>query len=533
MDAPAEPALARLTPTRVEMLVEHYVRFLVETKNGLYYGALPGAFVTALMQYSPSRIPIVRAINTAPLVTMSGQIIYGVGLDRNTGLFHQIDPVLRSCIPQHPPTEADVRDALNFLLNEWLVDVALDPVGKCIAVMLAMTLIQRGLLPERPAFFVNAPQRGGGKTTLVSMIVMAVLGRRAAAAAWSDSREERKKALFSYLRQSVACVVWDNIGRGAAISCPHIEAALTASEISDRVLGVSRVETVPSTTVQIFTGNSITPRGDMASRSLMLALNVDRPDPENRTFVHADPLGWTEANRATIVRSLYTLLIAGALNRPETQEAKTRFKTWWNSVGWAMEYGAALIAITVNCTELMRAGEVGDEEATAASVVLTVLREIWGDDAFTAKQVVEAMTSEHADDQAKAESIANALEGLDGKRLDRPTAHSIGKLFQKRLVGRPAWIRDGQAVAILKRSPGHNANTYQIHQSGSGQEFAAGSSSDHSFSDPRQTHSQDSPHSPRRDPKDDGLGKEGKDFREDGAISPNAKRAAPGWSGRL
>ena len=30
--------------------------------------------------------------------------------------------------------------------------------------------------------------------------------------------------------------------------------------------------------------NTITPRGVMTSHSLMLALNVDRPDPENRTL---------------------------------------------------------------------------------------------------------------------------------------------------------------------------------------------------------------------------------------------------------
>jgi hypothetical protein len=465
---------------------------------------------------------------------MSAQVIDGVGLDRKTGLFHRIDPVLRACVPPSPPSEDDVRAALRYLLDEWLVDVALDLVGKCVAIMLALTLIERGLLPERPAFFVKAGQRGGGKTTLVGMIMMGVFGRRAAAAAWSDAREERKKALFSYLRQSVAYVVWDNINRGAAISCPHIEAALTASEVTDRVLGISRVETVSSTTVQIFTGNSITPRGDMASRSLMMALNIDRPDPENRTFEHADPIGWTEVNRPTIVRALYTLLIAGALNRPEQQEAKTRFEIWWNLVGWAMEYAASLIGITVNCTELMKAGEVGDEEATAASVALTAMHEIWGNDPFTAKEVVEALTSGHADDQAKAELIANALEGLDGKRLDRPTAHSVGKLFQKRLVDRPAWIGDGQTVAILKRSAGHNANSYRIQLSGSGQEFAAGSSSDRSFSDPGQTHSQHSPHSPGEGRGGSGKeGKEGKDFHTDGAASPNAKKAAPGWSGRL
>ena len=312
--------------------------------------------------------------------------IEGVGLDRSTGLVHRIDPLLRACVPTEPPTEQAVREAVKFLFDEWLVDVALDRVGKAVAIMLAMTLIERALLPERPAFFVTAGQRGGGKTTLVNMITLAALGRRAAAAAWSDNGEERKKALFAYLRQGMACLAWDNIARGAAISCPHIEAALTAAEISDRVLGVSGVETVPSTTVQIFTGNSITPRGDMASRSLMLALNVNRPDPENRTFVHADPLAWTQANRPKIVRALYTLLIAGALARPRQQEAKTRFKTWWNLVGWPMEHAAGLIGVTVDCTELMRAGEVGDEEATAASAALSVLQEIWGGDTFTARR---------------------------------------------------------------------------------------------------------------------------------------------------
>jgi hypothetical protein len=304
------------------------------------------------------------------------------------------------------------------------------------------------------------------------------------------------------------------------------------------------VETVPSTTVQIFTGNSIMPRGDMASRSLMLALNVNRPDPENRAFAHADPLAWTQANRPKIVRALYTLLVAGALNRPKQQEVKTRFKTWWNLVGWSMEYAASLIGTTVNCTELMRAGEVGDEEASAASAALTIMREIWGDGAFTAMDVVKAMTPEmqwsaptkEDADKAKAEAIADALGELVGKRLDRPTAHSIGKLFQKRLVGRPAWIGDGQAVATLKKSTGHNANTYRIVVSVPEQDDASSAQS-FSFANPGQEHPPDSPHSPRRSPSDAELGKEGKggkvfaDIPGDGVISSDAKKAR--WSTRL
>jgi hypothetical protein len=201
-----------------------------------------------------------------------------------------------------------------------------------------------------------------------------------------------------------------------------------------------------------------------------------------------------------------------------------------------VEYAASLIGTTVDCTELMRIGEVGDEEATAVSTALTVMRQIWGDGAFTAMDVVKAMTPAmdpwptptnlEETDKTKAEAIADALGELVGKLLDRPTAHSIGKLFQKRLVGRPAWIGDGQ-FATLKKSTGHNANTYRIDVS------------TFSLANPGQEHSPDSPHSPRRTPSDAELGKEGKrgkaftDIPGDGVISSDAKKAIPRWSARL
>jgi hypothetical protein len=162
--APAEPTLAQLTPIGLELLIERYIHWIVHKKDGTYFGALPRPFIDALMQLSPSAMPVARAINTAPLVSLSGNIIDGVGLDRGTGLVHRIDPLLRSCVPGTPPTEEDVQGAINFLLDEWLVDVALDPVGKCVAIMLALTLIERPLLPERPAWFVTAGQRGGRRS---------------------------------------------------------------------------------------------------------------------------------------------------------------------------------------------------------------------------------------------------------------------------------------------------------------------------------------------------------------------------------
>jgi hypothetical protein len=230
------------------------------------------------------------------------------------------------------------------------------------------------------------------------------------------------------------------------------------------VLGVSRAETVPATTIQIFTGNSIAPRGDMASRSFVVSLNVDRPDPENRGFAHADPLAWTQANREKILRALYTILIGGALHRPQAQVAKTRFKPWWCLIGWPMEHAASLLDINLDCAELLRLGEAEDEDASAASRVLAILRRRWGDKEFTAQKVVLALSAANSmveESAQQAQELADALGDLAGKVIDKPTALLIGKLFQKHLNNRPAWI-EGGAVVVLRKVSGHQANQYKI-----------------------------------------------------------------------
>jgi hypothetical protein len=138
-----------------------------------------------------------------------------------------------------------------------LLDVATDYTGKCTIIAAALTLIEHTLLPDRPAFFVTAGRRGGGKTTTLTMLIMAITGLWPAAAAWSTNEEERRKALISYFLYGVPYIVWDNIARGMQISCPHIEKSCTAAYYSDRKLGVSEMVCTAASTIQFFTGNNI------------------------------------------------------------------------------------------------------------------------------------------------------------------------------------------------------------------------------------------------------------------------------------
>ena len=78
-------------------------------------------------------------------------------------------------------------------------------------------------------------------------------------------------------------------GYSGAVEPSAVERASTSEIYCDRVLGVTESATAPAYTVQAFTGNNISPKGDLASRSLIVSLAVDRPDPENRPFAHPDP----------------------------------------------------------------------------------------------------------------------------------------------------------------------------------------------------------------------------------------------------
>jgi hypothetical protein len=261
---------------------------------------------------------------TAP-VPASRAILSKNGLHHDLQLIFRVQaPLLNVLLDPASITPDIARSAYQYLTDKWLTDIDTDGEGKAIIIALAMTLIQRHLLSARPAFFVTAGQRGGGKTTLLNMISTAVFGRQAAAANWSASDEERRKAIFSYCSAGVSLLVWDNIPRAEAISCPTIEKALTAEEISDRVLGESRTLTVPATTVMAFTGNNISPKGDLASRSLIVRLSVSRADPENRNFQHPDPIGWTLANRRRILAALYTIMLAPPARHHSRQRLASR-----------------------------------------------------------------------------------------------------------------------------------------------------------------------------------------------------------------
>ncbi len=339
---PEQPLLTRLAEPQLAELMERHIDYIDEDSRSVHLAA---PFVKHFHTRTDDALPTVAAIATLPIVLPDGTLLTKRGLDRDRGIVFRVPDELLNLMPKPEDcTPAAVVKAMRFLTDDFLGDVSTDFAGKCILIAAALTVIQRALLPERPAFFVTAGRRGGGKTTTLIMLLMAVTGVRPSAAAWSSNEEERRKALLAYLMEALPAIVWDNIVRGTQISCPHIEKSCTSAFYSDRRLGVSEMVAVAASAIHFFTGNNIGPRGDLASRSLQVRLEIDRADPENREFRHQDPIGWTEANRGKILHALYTILLGNPVLAPGSNVApQTRFKAWWRLVGSAVENAAATL----------------------------------------------------------------------------------------------------------------------------------------------------------------------------------------------
>jgi hypothetical protein len=344
---PKQWALKKMSECEVAEMLEKHIDFVDKDGNSVH---CPTAYVRHYMSRDDGALPTVVAISTLPIVLADGNLLAPDGLDRLRGIVFKVDPELLKLMPKRDAcNDVALREAMRFLTEEWLSDVATDYAGKCSLIAMALTMIERSLLDQRPAWFVTAGRRGSGKTTAITILIEAVTGVAPAAAAWSTNEEERRKALLSFFMAGCVYILWDNIPRGSQISCPHIEKSCTAAFYADRKLGVSEMVATAASTIHCFTGNNVGPKGDLASRSLQVRLDVDRIDPENRQFRHPDVVQWTRENRAELLRAMYVILLGNpTLNKPADAQMKTRFKMWWRLVGSAVENAAKLHAAAID-----------------------------------------------------------------------------------------------------------------------------------------------------------------------------------------
>ena len=424
--APPELRIVELEGVALPEEIERHVRFQRTRRNkkDTAFVRLDPPFCEAV-NFRPggSKIPMVKGVQTMPLILRrndgSFEVAANNGFNPALGLYFRVDAALKAALPDPScVTLEDAKRAYSFLTDEWFCDVDTDANGKAVVVAIALSIIERQLFTMRPGFFITAALAGSGKTTVLSMVSMAVLGRFAAATGWSSSEEERQKALFSYLAGGVPLIVWDNIKKGTNVSSEAVDRSLTSPDYQLRILGKTQGAKASASAIQCWTGNAIAPSGDLAKRCFGVVLRASRVDPENRTFRHPNPVDWSLANRVNILSALYTLL---CLPRRVVDQGDTRFKVWWTVVGQPIE-----LVSGVKFNDMMKANSAQDVESCAHVLMLTELRDRFGSKPFT-------------DTCSRARRIANFFSqnsiGFDASVCAMVLSHGASLRIPRNVVG--------------------------------------------------------------------------------------------------
>lgn len=153
LPAPEQPLLTRLDEAAVAELIERHIDF-VDKGRPVH---LPTSFVRHFVRRHDNALPIVTGVVTLPIVLPEGSILSGRGLNRNYELIFRVPRELIALLPS--PADCmprAVAEAMRFLVDEWLCDVATDYRGKCILLAILATIIERNILPS-DLLFSSAP----------------------------------------------------------------------------------------------------------------------------------------------------------------------------------------------------------------------------------------------------------------------------------------------------------------------------------------------------------------------------------------
>lgn len=267
----------------------------------------PQRHVTILYDAQSFRhLPPLAGVARQPYFRESdGKLITQAGYDKTSQRFGVFDP--RQFVISDPTLDA-ARAALALLeelLNEFHFVAATD---KAAALAAIFTAVVRPTLAHAPGFHVKAPVSGSGKTYLCELI--GAFGGPAgnAKVSYPTTSEEATKVILSLLLTSPAVIEFDDMDTDWI---PHgtIKRMLTAEQITDRILGVSKIATVSTRTLFLGSGNNVGPVRDLLRRVVTIHIDPRCSTPATMTY-KSFPVERVRKQRGLYVAAVLTIILA-------------------------------------------------------------------------------------------------------------------------------------------------------------------------------------------------------------------------------
>jgi putative DNA primase/helicase len=360
----------------------------------------------------------------SPTIRVDGSIVQTPGYDRQTGL------IFRSSTSFPPVPESPTqRDAKNALLT--LLDVLADfpmfaDADRSAWLSMVLSMIGRSCIDGYvPLFAITANIRGAGKSLLVDAATLIAYGHRASRKAFTRDDDEMRKTITAVAIGAVPSVLFDNLD--VQLGGAALDAAITSSTWSDRVLGQSRMTgDLPMRTIWSATGNNMAFGSDVGRRVLPIRLQSPLETPESRSgFVHPDLLAWIESKRPELAVAALTILRAYFVAGCPVQSGGEwgSFESWSAKIRGAIVWAGGADPLPTRATAL-----AGDDTAALLGKLIAGIEQADPSGMGLTTKEIQRKTFGSQGDFKENEALAEAVFEICGE-------HFNGRQFGRRVRG--------------------------------------------------------------------------------------------------
>ncbi len=331
--------------------------------------------------------PQLEGIVEIPTFRKDGSILERPGYDACSHLYYLPHPKLKiPSVPEHP-ARSDVERARNFVhgfIGDFPYGSQADRANAWGALF---TTITRHLVRHVPLALIDANKPGTGKGLLSNVITIIATGAPAETLSPNVSDEEMDKRVTALLLAGSSLIVIDNVEN--ILKSPVLAKVLTADLHKGRVLGLSKMVTVPQRAIWLATGNNLMLAGDLPRRVYRIRMTTDVSDPEAReNFVYPHLVEAVTAMRGDIVASLLTIARAwfDAGMPPPTKKLRKMgdFSDWVDLVGGILSY-AEIDGFLENIDEMRKTAAIDE---TAWELFLKTWDEVLEDTPYTSRELI-------------------------------------------------------------------------------------------------------------------------------------------------
>jgi len=421
------PIIEAMSESALRGRLARCAEFTRQLKGGPRACPPPMDVVRDIMALGAWPFPPLVGIVEVPVLRPDGTVVAAPGYDRATRLYYVPAPGLQ--VPPIPtePTAGQVADALD-MIREPLREFPFDSDASWANALAALlTPVLRPMIagPVPMALF-DKPQAGTGASLLAEVVATVATGRASAMMPAPRDDEAWRKRITSLLLRGATVVVVDNVeGR---LYAPSLGALLTASVWQDRILGESRMVTLPHRMTWVVTGNNIKLAGDLPRRCYWVRMDAECPCPWQRTgFEHPDLVGWTLAHRGELLAAALTLARAWVVaGRPKAGDLPILggLTGWSETVGGVLACGGVR-GFLGNLAEMY---DTMAEDTAEWEAFLAAWHEVLGDRQLTVAEFTKSLAGGGPLADALPADLADARDEHKGfnRRLGRALAKKAG-----------------------------------------------------------------------------------------------------------